>query len=52
MASTSDGWPKYRAAWAEWRPVRQVRRPERVSPGYLALADAQRYDDVIGNFLV
>jgi len=27
MARTSDGGPKYRAAWDEWRPVWQVRRP-------------------------
>ena len=38
----------------EWRPVWQVRRARRVSPGYfrLARAGAQRYDDVVGNFPV
>jgi hypothetical protein len=27
MASASDGWLQYWAAWGEWRPVWQVRRP-------------------------
>ena len=27
MASVRDGWPQYWAAWGEWRPVWQVRRP-------------------------
>jgi hypothetical protein len=52
MASASDRWPKYWAAWDEWRPGLASQAPRRVSPGYfrLALADAQPYDDVIGNF--
>jgi hypothetical protein len=38
----------------EWRPGWQVRRARQVSPGYfcLARADAQRYDDAVGNFPV
>jgi hypothetical protein len=38
----------------EWRPVWHVRRAWRVNPGYfrLARADAQRYEDVVGNFPV
>ena len=50
----SDIWPKYRAAWESRDAGWQVRRARRVSPGYfrLARADAQRYDDAVGNFPV
>ena len=51
MVSASDGWPKYWAAWGEWRPPWQVMRVRRVSPGCFRFAPPtlRRYDDVISN---
>jgi hypothetical protein len=51
MASVRAGWPQYWAAWGRVETGLASQAAQRVSPSYfrLASADAQRYDDVIGN---